>query len=106
MADFALAAPHPQQPNLLIGIYLDAFDHSTAIDHAFHLTHSFRIPGLFFPAHPGSTTNTFGDYLITYTYCNCTRLAAITANSRVHAECLMQHLQSEGKIVTPDQPIA
>jgi hypothetical protein len=103
MADFAILASHPTIPKLLIGISLDAFDHNTATDLAFHLCHSYRVPGLFFPYKPQSTA---GIYLVYYRWGDYTRLAAIEASSKAEAELFLAHLAQEGRIITPDQPIA
>lgn len=103
MAEYAILSQHPDHAALLIGIGLDAFDRNTATDLAFHLTHSYRIPGIFFPCRENSL---YGDYLVFYKYNGTTRLATITACSRTEAERFMAYLQSHGRVVTPDQPIA
>lgn len=103
MADYAILSQHPDHQALLIGISLDAFDRNTATDLAFHLTHSYSIPGIFDPCRPNSL---YGDYLIFYKYNGTLRLATITASSRTEADRFVAYLQSHGRVVTPDQPIA
>lgn len=103
MAEFAILAPHPQHPVLFIGIHLDAFDQSTATDLAFHLCHSYNVPGLFWPYKHGSTS---GLYIVHYTWGHYSRFAAIEASSKPEAEYFMAHLAQEGRIITPDKPIA
>ena len=100
MAEYAILASHPAEPNLLIGLPLDAESREDATVLAFHILHSYRIPGPFFPFTPGSKS---GIYLVTYTLGPTTRLTAIEASSRVEAEAHLQHLSIEGRIVTADQ---
>ena len=101
--DFAILAQHPDCSSLLIGIPIDAFDEQTATDHAFHLTHSYFVPGLLLPYRPLSSE---GDYLVVYAYAGYNRIALIPASSAAEAQRYMAQLKAHGRVVTPDQPIA
>ena len=103
MADYAILASHPVCSSLLVGIRLDAFDESTATDHAFHLTHSYFIPGLHLPYKALSKE---GDYLVVYSYNGYTRITLLPASSYDEAVRVMAQLKNHGRVVTPDQPIA
>ena len=98
LPDFAIIAPHPTDPDLFIGVKVDAFNESDAQEAAAELVCSYNVPGLFW-SYGCKTKN--GIYLITYSFRRHLRMTGIEADSLNDARLFMQQIAEDGTLFIP-----
>ena len=98
LPDYAIIAPHPLDPELFIGVKVDAFNEIEAQEAAAELVCSYNIPGILWSY--GSDT-TCGVYLVTYRFRKHLRMTGIEADSLDDARLFMQQIAEDGTLFTP-----
>lgn len=98
LPDYAIIAPHPSDPDLFIGVKVDAFSESDAQEVAAELVCSYNVPGILWSY--GRKT-TAGIYLVTYSFRQHLRMTGIEADSLKDARLYMQQIAEDGTLFTP-----
>lgn len=98
LPDYAIIAPHPTDPELFIGVKVDAFSESDAQEAAAELVCSYNVPGLLWSF---GLDTTAGIYLVTYRFRQHLRMTGIEADSLNDARLFMQQIAEDGTLFTP-----
>jgi hypothetical protein len=98
LPDYAIIAPHPSDPDLFIGVKVDAFNESDAQEAAAELVCSYNVPGILWGY---DNTTTAGIYIVTYSFRQHLRMTGIEADSLDDARLFMQQIAEDGTLFTP-----